>query len=105
MALLDLQKLTAGLSQTWAGFLRDWDRPLRSGNFPWFATRRAPGIPGPDPAPFIAVRHNERDETQHPAIGQSISRLSPYPAAAPPRHRAATAAQPTALSRTLRKSL
>jgi hypothetical protein len=69
MALLDLQKLTAGLSQTWAGFLRDWDRSLRSGNFPWFATRRAPGIPGPDPAPFIAVRH-ERDETQQPSDHQ-----------------------------------
>jgi hypothetical protein len=34
MALLDLQKLTAGLSRTWAGFLRDWDRSLRSGNYP-----------------------------------------------------------------------
>jgi hypothetical protein len=34
MALLDLPKLTAGLSRTWAGFLRDWDRSLRSGNYP-----------------------------------------------------------------------
>lgn len=34
MPLLDLQKLTAGLSRTWAGFLRDWDRSLRSGNYP-----------------------------------------------------------------------
>src|SRR5919198_3439380 len=34
MALLDLQKLTVGLSRTWAGFLRDWDRSLRSGNYP-----------------------------------------------------------------------
>jgi site-specific recombinase XerD len=34
MPLLDLQKLTVGLSRTWAGFLRDWDRSLRSGNYP-----------------------------------------------------------------------
>jgi site-specific recombinase XerC len=32
--LLDLNKLTAGLSRTWAGFLRDWDRSLRSANYP-----------------------------------------------------------------------
>lgn len=31
---LDLQKLTAGVSKTWAGFLRDWDRSLRAGNYP-----------------------------------------------------------------------
>ncbi|WP_210569226.1 hypothetical protein [Streptomyces sp. GESEQ-4] len=30
MPLLDLDKLTAGLSTTWSGFLRDWDRSLRS---------------------------------------------------------------------------
>jgi Phage integrase, N-terminal SAM-like domain len=34
MALLDLHKLTAGLSRTWAGFLTDWDRSLRSANYP-----------------------------------------------------------------------
>ena len=34
MPLLDLQKLTIGLSRTWAGYLRDWDRSLRSGNYP-----------------------------------------------------------------------
>ena len=34
MPHLDLQKLTVGLSRTWAGFLRDWDRSLRSGNYP-----------------------------------------------------------------------
>jgi integrase/recombinase XerC len=34
MPLLDLNKLTAGLSLTWAGFLRDWDRSLRAGNSP-----------------------------------------------------------------------
>jgi integrase/recombinase XerC len=34
MPLLDLHKLTAGLSRTWAGYLRDWDRCLRSGNYP-----------------------------------------------------------------------
>jgi integrase/recombinase XerC len=31
---LDLQKLAVGLSSTWAGYLRDWDRSLRSGNYP-----------------------------------------------------------------------
>ena len=34
MPLLDLQKLSTGLSRTWAGYLRDWDRSLRSGNYP-----------------------------------------------------------------------
>jgi site-specific recombinase XerD len=34
MRVLDLQKLTVGLSRTWAGYLRDWDRSLRSGNYP-----------------------------------------------------------------------
>ncbi|MEV1081034.1 phage integrase N-terminal SAM-like domain-containing protein [Streptomyces sp. NPDC050211] len=31
---MDLNKITAGLSKTWSGFLRDWDRALRSGNYP-----------------------------------------------------------------------
>jgi site-specific recombinase XerD len=31
---VDLTKLTTDLSPTWAGYLRDWDRSLRSGNFP-----------------------------------------------------------------------
>ncbi|TCO59246.1 tyrosine-type recombinase/integrase [Actinocrispum wychmicini] len=34
MPLLDLPKLTADLSATWAGYLRDWDRSLRSANYP-----------------------------------------------------------------------
>jgi integrase/recombinase XerC len=34
MPLLDLQKLTVGLSRPWVGFLRNWDRSLRSGNYP-----------------------------------------------------------------------
>ncbi|MET8040658.1 tyrosine-type recombinase/integrase [Micromonospora sp. NPDC005215] len=34
MALLDPNKLTADLSPTWAGYLRDWDRTLRAGNYP-----------------------------------------------------------------------
>ncbi|MES4909580.1 MULTISPECIES: hypothetical protein [unclassified Streptomyces] len=34
MPLLDLDKITTGLSKTWDGFLRDWDRSLRAGNYP-----------------------------------------------------------------------
>ncbi len=34
MPLLDLDKLTAGLSQIWSTYLRDWDRSLRSANHP-----------------------------------------------------------------------
>ena len=34
MSILDLSKLTAGLSGTWASLLRDWDRSLRAGNYP-----------------------------------------------------------------------
>ncbi|CAM04351.1 tyrosine-type recombinase/integrase [Saccharopolyspora erythraea] len=31
---MDLERITDGLSVTWAGYLRDWDRSLRSGNRP-----------------------------------------------------------------------
>jgi len=34
MPLLDLTKITIGLSKLWAGYLRDWDRTLRSANHP-----------------------------------------------------------------------
>ncbi|MBP2473177.1 site-specific recombinase XerD [Crossiella equi] len=34
MPLLDLNKITAGLSKTWTGYLRDWDRTLRSAGRP-----------------------------------------------------------------------
>jgi site-specific recombinase XerD len=34
MALLDLNKLGAGLPATWVGYLRDWDRTLRSAGHP-----------------------------------------------------------------------
>jgi integrase/recombinase XerC len=34
MPLLDLEKMTSGLARNWARFLRDWDRTLRSGNYP-----------------------------------------------------------------------
>ncbi|EQD82639.1 site-specific recombinase XerD [Saccharopolyspora erythraea NRRL 2338] len=34
MPLMDLERITDGLSVTWAGYLRDWDRSLRSGNRP-----------------------------------------------------------------------
>src|SRR5258705_1767817 len=34
MPLVDLQKLSTGVSRAWAGFLGDWDRPLRAGNYP-----------------------------------------------------------------------
>ncbi|WP_432049247.1 tyrosine-type recombinase/integrase, partial [Streptomyces asiaticus] len=34
MPLLDLDKITAEVSKTWEGFLRDWDRSLRAGNYP-----------------------------------------------------------------------
>jgi integrase/recombinase XerC len=30
----DLRKILAGLPATWASFLTDWDRTLRSGNYP-----------------------------------------------------------------------
>ncbi|WP_433270606.1 tyrosine-type recombinase/integrase [Actinosynnema sp. CS-041913] len=34
MPLLDLDKITTGLSTTWSGYLRDWDRTLRSAGHP-----------------------------------------------------------------------
>lgn len=34
MPLLDLEKLTAGLTGEWPGYLVDWDQTLRAGNYP-----------------------------------------------------------------------
>lgn len=34
MPLLKIEKLTDGLARDWSGYLRDWDRSLRSGNYP-----------------------------------------------------------------------
>jgi site-specific recombinase XerD len=34
MPLLKIDKLTEGLARDWSGFLRDWDRSLRAGNYP-----------------------------------------------------------------------
>lgn len=34
MPLMDLNKITTGLSRTWTTFLGDWDRSLRAGNYP-----------------------------------------------------------------------
>lgn len=34
MPLLTIDELTGGLANDWAGFLRDWDRSLRAGNYP-----------------------------------------------------------------------
>ena len=34
MAVFDLGKITSGLSAVWSGYLRDWDRSLRSVNHP-----------------------------------------------------------------------
>ena len=34
MPLLKIDKLVAGLSRGWSGYLRDWDRTLRAGNYP-----------------------------------------------------------------------
>src|SRR5258705_11502463 len=34
MPLLKIEKLTEGLAGDWSGHLRDWDRGLRSGNYP-----------------------------------------------------------------------
>ena len=39
MIEFDLDKVISGVSTTWAGFLRDWDRCLRSANHP--ATTRS----------------------------------------------------------------
>src|ERR1700753_3989858 len=34
MPLLKIEKLTDGLAKDWSGFLHDWDRSLRAGNYP-----------------------------------------------------------------------
>ncbi|MFI1994966.1 tyrosine-type recombinase/integrase [Actinoplanes sp. NPDC020271] len=34
MPVLDIQKVCHGLAPTWFGYLRDWDRTLRAGNYP-----------------------------------------------------------------------
>jgi integrase/recombinase XerC len=34
MSTIDVRKIAAGLSPTWVGYLRDWDRTLRAANHP-----------------------------------------------------------------------
>ncbi len=34
MPLLTIDKLVAGPSRGWSGYLRDWDRTQRAGNYP-----------------------------------------------------------------------
>ncbi|WP_326594816.1 phage integrase N-terminal SAM-like domain-containing protein [Streptomyces sp. NBC_01803] len=34
MPLLELNKMVVGLSRVWSGFVRDWERSLRAGNYP-----------------------------------------------------------------------
>lgn len=34
VVIAELERLTTGLPKAWAGFLRDWDRTLRAGNYP-----------------------------------------------------------------------
>ena len=34
MPTIDVRKIAAGLSPTWVGYLRDWDRTLRAANHP-----------------------------------------------------------------------
>ncbi|MGI5238005.1 hypothetical protein [Dactylosporangium sp. CA-139066] len=34
MPLLKIDNLAEGLARDWSGFLRDWDRTLRAGNYP-----------------------------------------------------------------------
>jgi len=34
MKALDLDKITDGLSRTWAGYARDWNRSPRAGTYP-----------------------------------------------------------------------
>ncbi|MER5547920.1 hypothetical protein [Streptomyces sp. NPDC002589] len=57
MPLLDLEKMTAGLSKTWAGFLRDWDRSLRSGVSGWVAPLVAPAVDLSVLALLLAIRY------------------------------------------------
>jgi hypothetical protein len=48
--------------------------------------------------------HNKAPLTSQTTTGPPTSKLIPYPVAAPMRHSAATAVQPTRLSRALRNS-
>jgi hypothetical protein len=60
MPLLKIENLTAGLSREWSGYLRDWDRTLRAGNYP--ETTRNPICD------FVGIR------SRRTAVGQSRHR-------------------------------
>jgi integrase/recombinase XerC len=65
MPLLDLHKLTTGLSRTWAGYLRDWDRSLRSGNYPE-TTRYNYLLAAAQLARYLGSTHRTRTPTTRP---------------------------------------
>ncbi|WP_444951141.1 hypothetical protein [Micromonospora ureilytica] len=84
MALLDLTKLTTDLSSTWAGYLRDWDRTLRAGNYPettrynylLAATQLARYLAEHSPDPGHSPRHRSREgrPTRRRRTGQRLGR-------------------------------
>src|SRR5258708_39894705 len=72
MPLLDLNKITVGVSRGWSGYLRDWDRTLRSGNYPE-TTRYNFGGRGLAPP----VTYPRRPGTTHAADDKSATAAPP----------------------------
>jgi hypothetical protein len=62
----------AGLSKTWSGFLRDWDRTLRVGNYPestgYDSLRAADQLAGEEDRP----RHSARGHQEGPGHLQGL---------------------------------
>jgi hypothetical protein len=74
MPLLDLNNITTVLSKTWAGYLRDWDRTLRSGPP---GARRVQVCPHDQPLP-ACPRQAHRHRT-----AQAVAGRAGRPASAP----------------------
>lgn len=60
MPLLDLDRLLTGVGSVWAGFLRDWDRTLRAGNYPE-TTRYNYVLAATQLAKYLAVHQPDGD--------------------------------------------
>jgi hypothetical protein len=63
MPTIDIRKITAGLSLTWAGYLREWDRTLRAANHPE-TTRYSYLLAASQLGRYLAL---ECDEVRRPA--------------------------------------
>src|SRR5687767_6163437 len=84
MQTVDLAKITDGLRPAWAGYLRDWDRSLRAGNYP-ATTRYNCLLAAARLGPFLgrALPAPDTDAADEPAGSSSAAPRDARPTAQP----------------------